>query len=346
MSIRYLIVTAALSLCQSVQAENLSQHYPDDKDIDNNPAVLLHDDFEAGWRYWDYPASDSRYLKLQHAELLANSGERFLRSTVTEDDLNHRRYISSVARHTLKQPSDEIFLRFYTRMNADSPPPHHWIKIAATDGDYDVRGKANTLPQGDKAFWITLDINNRNLLSFYTYWYKMRSGRCDDGTATPGCKGDQGNTYYYGNKFSAAKKTPLERARWNCIEIHAKANTIGKKDGELSLWINDELVENFRPGHPDGSWLRARFFTDNCHYLACTEPKPFEGFDFRSSDKVKFRQIFLDAYNQKNTFARKKKNMLKNGIDVIDTQMIDYDDLVVATERIGCMKRTAAPVLR
>jgi hypothetical protein len=35
----------------------------------------------------------------------------------------------------------------------------------------------------------------------------MRSGRCNDGSATPGCAGDQGTTYYYGNNFNPAGQT-------------------------------------------------------------------------------------------------------------------------------------------
>jgi hypothetical protein len=78
--------------------------------------------------------------------------------------------------------------------------------------------------------------------NFYVYWYKMRSGRCNDGSATPGCAGDQGTTYSYGNNFSPAGQTPFPRDIWLCVEIHAKANTVGASDGELALWVNDVLV--------------------------------------------------------------------------------------------------------
>ena len=65
------------------------------------------------------------------------------------------------------------------------------------------------------------------LFGFYAYWHKMRSGRCNDGTAVPGCAGDQGTTYYYGNNFVPAGQAAFPRDAWFCVELMAKANTVG-----------------------------------------------------------------------------------------------------------------------
>ena len=48
-------------------------------------------------------------------------------------------------------------------------------------------GLANTVPAGDQGFWFDLDASQGKTFAFYAYWYKMRSGRCNDGSATPGC---------------------------------------------------------------------------------------------------------------------------------------------------------------
>ena len=44
----------------------------------------------------------------------------------------------------------------------------------------------------------------------------------------------------------------------------------------------------------------------------------------------------MDAYYQRNTFADKKAALEAKGLTVSDEQTIYYDDVVVATERIGC----------
>jgi hypothetical protein len=123
----------------------------------------------------------------------------------------------------------------------------------------------------------------------------MRSGRCNDGSATPGCAGDQGTTYYYGNTFEPPGQSPFPRDRWFCIEMFAQANTVGASDGRLAFWIDDEPVGDDREGSPEGTWLRDRFHAGACSFSACTPPTPFEGFDFRSSADVRFKAFVLDA---------------------------------------------------
>lgn len=320
----------------NVSAETLSQLFPGDINIASNPKVLLHEDFENGWGKWRYPSANTRYLFLEKADGSAHGGHGFLRSTVTSTDLSIDPYITSGTRFVFNKPVDSVYWRFYTRFTPDTPTPHHWVKLAATNGLFDARGKAGVKPDGDEAAWLFLDINNNDLFSFYVYWHEMRSGRCNDGSSREGCEGDQGSTYYYGNRFKPAAQTPIKRDEWVCIEIHAKLNDPGKSNGELSLWMNDALVGHYAPGTPGGTWLRDHFISDKCEFLACTEAEPFAGFNFRTSDNVKFREIYLSAYYQRNTFQRKKTMLKEAGKNISDNQTIYYDDIVVATERIGC----------
>jgi len=55
----------------------------------------------------------------------------------------------------------------------------------------------------------------------------------------------------------------------------------------------------------------------------------FEGFDFRSSADVLPKRITLDAYYERGTLPA----------DAPEAQVIHYDDVVVATSRIGCRAR-------
>lgn len=317
---------------------SLSERYPQDENIASDPAVLFHDGFESGWGRWDAPTADTSYLTLETSAAAAHAGSKFLRSTVTKADLDVTQYISSSTRVTFDRRVDEIYWRFYARFPELAPNPHHWVRMAAGDESFNGSGRANTVPAGDEGFWFDFDANNDDHFNFYAYWYKMRSGRCNDGSATPGCAGDQGSTYYYGNVFRPPRQQPFPRDRWFCIEIHAKANTVGTRDGELSFWIDDQLVGDYRPGHPEGTWLRAEFHTGGCTFAACTAPEPFAGFDFRSAEDVGFKSIFLDAYYERDSSANKREALEGRGLTVSDEQTILYDDVVVATERIGCAR--------
>jgi hypothetical protein len=324
----------------------LSEKYPGDIGMADDPAVLFHDDFEQGWGKWDTPRSNTKHLYIENDVSLAGGGSAFLRSTVTKNDLDTQQYISACPVATFSRRVETVYCRFYARIKGVAPNPHHWVRMAAGDATYSSSGLANTVPPGDKGFWFDFDATNNNTFSFYVYWYKMRSGRCNDGTVVPGCAGDQGTTYYYGNVFEPPQQTPFPRNTWFCIEFMAKANTPGTHDGQLAFWINGELIEYYQTGKPEGTWLRATFHTGGCTYTACTPPVPFEGFDFRSNSDVLFKQFFLDAYYERGSFADKKTALEAMGLVVSNEATIYYDDVVIATQRIGCKVTSGSTAVR
>ncbi len=328
-------ISAAASL--PAVSGSLSETYPNDTNISNDASVLFHDDFEGGWGKWDWPNNDTTYLFLETDATNANGGSKFMRSTVTGDHLLDNQYISSSTRFTFPQRVDTMYFRFYAGFVGIAPNPHHWVRVSAGDAGYGSSGLANTRPPGDAGFWYDFDISNDDIFNFYAYWYKMHSGWCEDGTEIAGCDGQQdGNPYRYGNTFRPLGQTGFVRDQWLCIEMMGKTNTIGTSDGELEFWINNQPVGSFKPGTPDGTWFRDKFHIDGCTFSGCAAPTPFEGFDFRSDSAVRFKRIYLDAYYQRNTFENKKANLEGRGLTVSETQTIFYDDVVVATKRIGC----------
>ena len=306
--------------------ETIATGYPGDQGIANDSRVLFHSDFENGLAGWTRYTKNTDQIAVLTDAALANSGAGYLRAQVTRTQLASDQYISANAQLDLPRQVPEIYWRFYARFVGQTATPHHWVRLAAGTPDFDSDGLANTVPAGDKGFWFDLDAHSDGFFSFYVYWYKMRSGRCNDGSATPGCAGDQGTTYYYGNNFSPAGQTPFPRDTWLCVEMHAKANMVGASDGELALWVNDVLVGEYRPGSPRGRWLRDNFFTWGQYYQ---DAQAFEGFDFRSSADVLFKRVTLDAYYERGTLPP----------DAPEAQVILYDDIVVATSRIGCRTR-------
>lgn len=319
-------------------ADSLSARYPGDVGLAEDPSVLFFDDCEAGWGRWSGPESDTATLTMQTDPELAHAGSGFLRSTVTSADLEASEYISSQSHIDFPERVPEVFLRFHARFVGTAPTPHHWVRMTAGIPSFQGSGLANTVPSGDEGFWFDFDASTEDVFNFYVYWHEMRSGRCNDGTAEPGCEGDQGTTYHYGNVLRPPGQTPFPRDQWFCIEMHARVSTVGQSDGELAFWIEDQLVGDYRPGTPVGTWLRDSFHTGGCEFSACTEPVPFEGFDFRSSQDVLFKTFVLDAYYERGSSADKRDELEARGIVVDDAQTILYDDVVIATERIGCRR--------
>lgn len=317
----------------------LRDRHPGDGGLRDDPSVLFFDDFEEGWGRWDAPTRDTEHLFIEQGDT-AHGGQRYLRSTVTEEQLAVTQYISASPRVAFEERVDTIYVRFHVRFPVVAPNPHHWVRFAAGTEDFVSSGRANTVPDGDEGFWFDFDANVDDLFNFYVYWHGMRSGRCNDGTTTPGCPGDQGTTYHYGNVFRPQDQQAFHRDRWFCVELEAHANQVGPSgaasDGLLAFYVDDALVGAYGPGYPEGTWLRDSFHEGGCDFSACTEPAPFEGFDFRTSADVRFKEMFLDAYYERDTTANRRATMEERGLTVSGEQTILYDDVVVATERIGC----------
>jgi hypothetical protein len=301
----------------------LSTQYPRDVGIAADPRVLFASDFETGMTGWTRYTNNTDQIAVMTDAALAHAGSKYLRAQVTRTQLAANANISANAQLDFARRVPEVYWRFHTRFVGQTASPHHWVRVGAGTPRYQSDGLANTVPPGNQGFWFDLDTGPAKTLAFYAYWYKMRSGRCNDGSATPGCAGDQGTTYYYGNNFNPAGQTAFAPDSWFCLEIRAKANTVGQSDGELTLWKDDALVGEYKPGTPRGRWLRDNFYSWGQYFV---DEQGFDGFDFRSDADVLLKRVTLDAYYQSDTLSAAAP----------EAQIIFYDDVVVATSRIGC----------
>ena len=53
---------------------------------------------------------------------------------------------------------------------------------------------------------------------------------------------------------------------------------------------------------------------------------------------MRFKGIFLDAYYERQTTANRRAELDATGLTVLTEQTIYFDDVVIATEPIGCGK--------
>jgi hypothetical protein len=223
------------------QDRGLAAKYPGDSGIAKDPAVLFHDDFDAGdiGSKWDdvkrrkgRGASDTSDPFAVESDRSIVRGKRTARVQLRKDG-----HEDATLTKFLKPGHDELYMRHYVRYGADYGYHGHGgsgFMADAGKGNFKGAGKA---PDGDKHFWATLEpIGPRQwdppgALIFYAYWWKMKP----DG---------RGN--HWGNWFQPMPDQVPKRETWVCVEWRVKANKAGKADGELDCWIDGKKCGEFR----------------------------------------------------------------------------------------------------
>ncbi|MBL8860943.1 MAG: hypothetical protein JNK02_02945 [Planctomycetes bacterium] len=296
-----------------VAPRGIAARYPGDGGIAHDPAVLFASGFEQGFEGWT--SVNTRIASIQREEARAHSGTAFARLTATRGvDTG-----GEVALR-LREGVDRLHLRFACRFDRDTCWPHHFVKLRALKPLF--RGHAGVAPPGDQGFWTGIE-PLRGTWRFYTYWHAMRGWNNpgdqavnDDGTP------NTGQQDFYGNSFTPDGQSPVPRDAWICVEVMLQANTPGRSDGEQAFWIDGREVGRYAPGVPVGTWQRNVFVTSGPRN---TRPTPFEGFDFRTDPGLKINEIALHWYVSKEYAA----------LGTSDRNVVDFDDVVVATEYIG-----------
>jgi hypothetical protein len=308
----------------------LSERYPNDEwDLDN-PAILFASDFEDGLTGWDMESYTGDNFEAVSDPAEASAGNGSLKLSFTLTGLESRGDASVRANVRFTNETGTYYVRYYMRYQDGTARPHHGNNTRVYAPGFDIGGTAGILPAGDERFNTTIDLDEESRQFFYSYWHEMRSGRCNDGTATPGCEGDQGTTYYYGNRFKPADQSVVDRYEWHCYEYRIRSNTPNEYDGEQGLWTDDALVGIFRTGEPLGQWLRDNFYTMG---EWGTEPTtPFEGYNWRTSSAVAEVRVTFEIYQEWGTLNENRDDTPVK----TEEQAVFYDDVVIATERIGC----------
>ena len=110
-----------------------------------------------------------------------------------------------------------------------------------------------------------------------------------------------GDGRYWGNSPKGGKHVPVVTDRWICVEFMIRLNTVGKRDGEQAFWIDGKCA---------GHWT---------------------GYRWRTDPKLRINGIWL-LYYMTDAAVRRSRGVPKD-------EHIFFDDIVVATEYIGPMKR-------
>ncbi|KIG16641.1 Chitinase [Enhygromyxa salina] len=294
---------------------------------DPQPAWLMCEDFEQGglgWQQWfDQSAfvecdgcpdgvNDPDRIQLLADPAAAHDGDWSLHlpaaaaANYRGASLAYRTCNGSGEQGCLLTGHDELYFRSWVRLADDHQYVHHFLSIAGTQPDeyWGADGNAGCRPNGYRAAGTTLDFNTDHELFFYTYFPEMNcdmGGYCDGVYAQGICDG------------CAQKDMPCENGLeccWGNLFAPDPPKVLATGEWtclELHMQINT-------PGQADGAMS---FWVDDELSLEQT------GMHWRDVEELALNKAWLQHYIA--------------GGDADQPNEVWFDDVVVSTERIGCM---------
>jgi len=218
---------------------------------------------------------------------------------------------------------DEWFVRWYVRHEPDSEYHHTGVWF----GGYNPQTswpnpRAGEKPNGDDRFSIAVEANDAppgelDRLDFYNYWMGMHGWSEDP--AEP----------YWGNSLVQLSSTAYDDS-WMCVEVQFRVNPdldsgVG---AELRLWIDDEPIATFTRTEGLGYWVADHFCLEGADMPGCVNYPPDTGQEM----------IPLDLQVRTVSELRLSHFWPQNYTTQDNESTVWYDDMVIATERIGCIR--------
>jgi hypothetical protein len=294
----------------------LSDQYPGDVGLGGDPAVVWFEDFEAG----TVAAVTARYDQAQGAArmaLVAGPAGEAMAMTAGQG-------VDAVDLYAQLPDHDELWVRWYARYDAGVPWHHSgvWFGGYAPAMPY-PSPMAGLRPDGDDRFSVSIepvwDIGGAApRFDTYNYWMAMHSWMetpTDDGTS------------YYGNALIHQNGFTIDEDQWVCLEVHVRLNPdpASGAGAVLEVWKGDVPVIRYDDAGPMGYWIRDKFCPTGADGSECTDyPAPF--------DQVLDLRYRSDAALRLNAFWP------QNYITEPAMGTLTFDQMVVATTRVGCLR--------
>jgi hypothetical protein len=297
----------------------LSELHPGDEGLGAHPDVVWFEDFEAGStaaiaaRY-DQVRDEGRW-QLVNDTPSGRGAALALRAGDGRDAVDFYKRLPD---------ADEWYVRWYARYEAGAPWHHSGMWIGGYNpGMSWPSPNAGRRPNGDDRFSIAIEpvygSGSSRRFDFYNYWMGMRSWMAapimDNGTA------------YYGNSLVHQDRFTVDEDTWVCLELHVRLNPdpATGTGALLEVWKNDALVERFDDAGPRGYWVRDKFCPEDADGAECT--------DYRAP-----AEDVLDLRFRSTTALRLNAFWPQNYISTAGSGTLTFDQMVVATRRIGCMR--------
>ncbi len=297
----------------------LASKYPGDDGIEQDPNVVFVENFEEGSvanvlaRYDDHKNQDG--MTLISSVPAKSSGNAALQLKAGGSN-------AATDFYTRLMPGyDKLYMRYYAKYDSGVEWHHTGVWI----GGYNPATtwpspKAGIKPSGDDRFSVSIEPMGSGSspgpqLDFYNYWMKMHS---------------HNDSEYWGNTLLHQNSFQVDTDQWMCIEILIKLNpsTSSGAGAELAVWKNDELIQHFTDNRPLGYWLKDKFCPEDADHSSCTNYPPAPG----------TQMIPLDLQYRNASALKINYFWPQNYITSGPEGSVTYDDIVIATVRVGCLQ--------
>jgi hypothetical protein len=301
-------------LSELPEGDGIAAKYPGDAGIEEDPAVVLADDFE-GFED-DLVATEpvgQKGMKWDVAwhQVRITRDPANVHSGRLAVEMRHEEPMSHGLSRDFEDGFDTLFVRYYLKFHPQFPGCHHtgmgmWAGapgiILASGTDHSATG---VKPDGRSHFTARLDTSppwtpysDASPGRANMYSYHMDQGRRYGDLFFPsGEIYPPENRALLGEGFVARDDFQAERGRWYCYEFMLAANTPGERDGRIAFWVDGRLTGDFA------------------------------GLRYRSDPALKINHVVLGTYSSSRH----------------DNKVMWYDDVVVATSYIGPQRPAAAP---
>jgi hypothetical protein len=257
----FFIGVAGAQVLETLPEENsgIAAKYPGDRGIAEDPAVIFAENFESYSstadlrRNWDVLTHVDQ-ISIAEGEGNVHSGSKSLLFTMPQQN----QPLTASLEKTLPagQTQDTMFLRWYMKYESDWFIPrnsvHNGAVIAAKYYD-NGRATPGIPANGQNKFLVNYECENAvgaspGKLNFYVY-HAEQAGRFGDsfypsGTVNPRSATRSGKATF-GEQFVSRPDFLPQLGRWYCYECMVKANTPGKRDGRLAMWVDGKLIGDF-----------------------------------------------------------------------------------------------------
>jgi len=295
----------------------LADRYPCDQGIASDPAVVWAENFEEGAvsavtsRYHDYKNAGG--MALVPDKPSASCGAASMQFTAggsnPATDL-YKRFDTG---------QDELYVRWYVKYQAGAPWHHTGVWFGGYNPPSDwPNPQAGIKPVGNDRVSFAVEPvwgsgGPNPVFDFYDYWMKMHT-----------CSGCGGS--YWGNALLSQTAFTASDNTWACVEVHAKLNSDMASDAGavLEVWKDDILIQRFPDAAGAGYWVQDHFCPAGADGTQCNYSPTAQGppdLQFRTTTDLKLNYFWPQNY-------------------ITDPSLgsVWFDDMVVATQRIGCLR--------
>jgi hypothetical protein len=233
----------------------IAAKYPGDVGIANDPDVIFADDFESYAQASELLQKWDNYFQAAQTRIVTDAanvwaGQQALEFTLPQQTTE----LSNAVQKILTTELDALYLRFYSKFDASFDVTgsshnggginaHYFNGFNATPG-VPADGTNKFLVEYECWRGTTSD-PSPGLLNVYVYHPEQRDNYGDHFFPSGLVQPNTSIPNDFGSEFVARPDITPDLDRWYAYEVMVKANTVGQRDGRITLWLDGELIADF-----------------------------------------------------------------------------------------------------